>query len=52
MSYKELYYHLFNALTDAIDAVQRRDYGTAEALLIRAQQETEEEYLQAEEEAG
>ena len=26
--------------------MQRRDYGTAESLLIRAQQETEERYLQ------
>ena len=29
---------LFNGVTDALDALDRQDYGTAKALLIRAQQ--------------
>ena len=45
MDYKKLYFHLFSAIADAIEALQRRDYGTAETLLIRAQQEAEEQYL-------
>ena len=45
MDYKKLYFHLFSAMADAIEALQRRDYGTAEMLLIRAQQEAEEQYL-------
>ena len=46
MDYERLYFHLFGASANAVEAMQRRDYGTAESLLIRAQQETEEQYLQ------
>ena len=45
MDYERLYFHLFGAIANAIEALQRRDYGTAETLLIRAQQEAEEQYL-------
>ncbi len=43
--YKRLYTHLFNALTDAVGAVEQQDFGTAKAVIVRAQQETEEMYL-------
>ena len=32
---------LFNGVTDALDALDRQDYGTAKTLLIRAQQLSE-----------
>lgn len=48
MDYERLYFHLFGAVANAVEAMQRRDYGTAESLLIHAQQETEEQYLQDE----
>lgn len=43
--YKELYYMLFNCITDAIDDLESLNFGTAKARLIAAQQETEEHYL-------
>ena len=45
MDYKKLYFHLFNTVTDAIEAIERQNYGQAAALLIAAQQETEEMYM-------
>lgn len=47
--YQELYYYLFNQITDAITAIERQDFGTAKDILIRAQQTAEERYLDAEE---
>ena len=45
MDYKKLYFHLFNAVTDALRAMEQQNYGQAAALLIAAQQETEEMYM-------
>ncbi len=39
---------LFNAITDALAALERHDYDQAEALLILAQQEAEDAYINAE----
>ena len=50
--YQKLYTMLFNACTDAVEAMDRMDFGTARTLLVRAQQEAEERYLSAEESAG
>ena len=50
MDYKKLYFHLFNAATDALRAMEQQNYGQAAALLIAAQQETEEMYMDAEDE--
>ena len=47
--YKNVYLHLFNAVTDAILALQERNYGLAEQILVRAQQEAEERILSEEE---
>ena len=47
MLYKQLYYRLFNALTDAIECIETNDMIRARDILIRAQQETEEIYMDA-----
>ena len=46
--YKKAYLHLFNAVTDALVAMERHDYGPAEKILIQAQQTAEEMYISAE----
>lgn len=43
--YQHLYARLFNALTDALEAMENQDFGTARSILVRAQQETEEIYM-------
>ncbi len=40
---------LFNAVTDAIEALDRLDYGTARQLLIQGQQAAEDACLEEEE---
>ena len=45
MDYKKLYFHLFNAVTDALQAIEQQNCGQASAILISAQQETEEMYM-------
>lgn len=40
--YQTLYTYLFNRVTDAVAALQARDYGTEEDILKGAQQDTEE----------
>ena len=45
MDYKKLYFHLFNAVTDALQAMEQQNYGQASSILMSAQQETEEMYL-------
>ena len=48
MDYQKLYFHLFNAVTDALQAIEQQNYGQAARLLIAAQQETEEMYMAGE----
>lgn len=48
--YRKMYYTLFNAITDALEAMEQQNYGQARALLIAAQQQSEEIYLDSEEE--
>lgn len=43
--YKKMYYHLFNAVSDALEALAQKNYGQAETLLKTAQQASEEVYL-------
>ena len=45
--YKDLYFHLFNQITDALAALEEQNFGRARDILMRAQQETEETYLNA-----
>ena len=40
---------LFNRVTDAIAALDAQNYGTARELLVRAQQEAEQRYIETEE---
>ena len=46
--YQSLYTYLFNRVTDAVTALQARDYGTAEDILKSAQQDTEAQYAEGE----
>lgn len=43
--YKQLYHKLFNAMTDAITAIDQKNYGLAEEIMKKAQQDAEELYL-------
>jgi len=48
--YQKLYTMLFNALTDAVEQLDRQNFGAARELLIRAQQSAEEAYIAADQE--
>jgi len=45
VDYQKLYSKLFNAITDALEQLLRQNVGCARDILIRAQQEAEETYL-------
>lgn len=45
--YKKLYFHLFAAMADAVEAIEADNYGQAKEILISAQQEAEENYIDA-----
>ena len=45
--YQRMYVLLFNAVTDAIELLQRDDFAAAAETLIMAQKETEELYIQS-----
>lgn len=45
--YKRMYHLLFNAITDALEAMEQNSPDFARRLLIRAQQDAEELYLAA-----
>ena len=45
--YEKLYHLLFNAITDALFQIEAGSLETARFLLIRAQQEAEEIYIEA-----
>ena len=45
MLYKELYCILFNAVTDALRAMEQENFGQARELLVQAQQTCEERYI-------
>jgi len=49
-NYQKLYTLLFNAFTDAIEELERCNYGSAREILICAQQNAEMCYLDDEEE--
>lgn len=42
MLYQKMYLHLFNAVTDAIEDMERGNVSGAKLRLIKAQQETED----------
>lgn len=43
---------LFNAMTDALEALEQRDFIRARELLMQGQQAAEDKYLEAEESAS
>lgn len=47
--YKEIYLNLFNRVTDAIREIELLNFGAAREILIRAQQNAEEKYLNSKE---
>lgn len=48
--YQKMYFHLFNAVTDALTALEQQNFGTAADILTQAQQACEDIYLDAENE--
>ena len=47
-NYAKLYHLLFNAITDALEQIEKQNFGSAKDLLIAAQQQAEEIYITAE----
>lgn len=45
MDYESLYHLLFNRITDALSALEQQNFGSAKELLISAQQEAEQQYI-------
>ena len=45
MDYQKMYTTLFNAITDALEAMEKQNVGIAREILIGAQQKTEEIYM-------
>ena len=46
--YKKMYLTLFNAITDALEEMEKQNIGLAREQLIAAQQEAEDIYIDAE----
>lgn len=46
--YRKMYTRLFNAVTDALEEMERQNFGAAHQLLVEAQQDCEEIYLDGE----
>lgn len=47
--YQKMYFLLFNAITDALTQLQAHDTGPAALILQKAQADTEEMYMEADE---
>ena len=43
--YKQMYLNLFNAVSDAIEQIENKNYGFAEQMLKLAQEECEEIFI-------
>ena len=48
--YKNMYLHLFNSVTDAIDRIRNQEYEAAEKLLMDGQIACEEMYIESNDE--
>ena len=46
VDYEKLYHTLFNAVTDALEQLEDRNYGDAEDMLKAAQRTVEELYME------
>ena len=47
MNYEKMYHLLFNAITDALEQMEKQNLGSAKDLLTTAQQKTEEIYMES-----
>ena len=45
--YKKMYLQLFSAITNALEAIASENYGIAKEILISAQQQSEEIYIES-----
>ena len=45
--YQKMYLTLFNAITDALEQMEKQNLGSAKDLLTTAQQKTEEIYMES-----
>ena len=45
--YQKMYLILFNAITDALEQMEKQNLGSAKDLLTTAQQKTEEIYMES-----
>ena len=45
-TYKVMYLQLFNAVTDCLEALTAQNFGQAKEILIQAQQDAEEYYME------
>ena len=46
MNYQKLYTLLFNSITDALNEMEKQNYGMAKDILIHAQLKTENLYME------
>ena len=49
ISYEEMYKILFNGITDAIEDIERQNFGLAKDVLIKTQQAAEDIYIETDE---
>lgn len=47
--FKKMYFTLFNQITDAMEALESKNYGQAVEILRRAQQQAEEQFISQDE---
>ena len=47
MNYEKMYHLLFNAITDALEQMEKQNLGSAKDLLTAAQQKAEEIYMES-----
>ena len=47
MNYEKMYHLLFNAITDALEQMEKQNLGSAKDLLTTAQQKTEKIYMES-----
>ena len=47
MNYEKMFHLLFNAITDALEQMEKQNLGSAKDLLTTAQQKAEEIYMES-----
>ena len=46
VDFRELYFHLFGVIADAVEELEKKNIGRAKELLVVAMQEAEEKYIE------